>query len=246
MPSTLPGRALVVIPAWNEEEALPGVLKELSAIPVDLDVVVVNDGSLDRTSEVARAHGARVLDLSVNLGVGGAMRAGFRYAMRSGYDVVVQLDADGQHDPSAIPQLLKALDDEHLDIVIGARFAGSGAYEASGPRRAAMRLFAVVLSRITHAQLTDTTSGFKAMGPRAVALFSRDYPAEYLGDTVEALVIAARAGLRVGQVGVVMRPRQAGSPSHSPFKAALFLGRASFALIMALLRPRAQRVSTLA
>ena len=232
-----------MIPAWNEEEALPRVLEELSAIPGQLDVVVVNDGSLDRTSAVARAHGAQVLDLSVNLGVGGAMRAGFKYAVRSGYDIVVQLDGDGQHDPSAIPQLLQALADERLDIVIGARFTGSGTYEASGARRAAMRLFAAVLSRITHAKLTDTTSGFKAMGPRAVALFSSDYPAEYLGDTVEALVIAARAGLRVGQVGVVMRQRQAGTPSHSPFKAALFLGRASFALVMALLRPRAQHGS---
>lgn len=237
MPSASPERLLVVIPAWNEEETLPAVVAELRAAVPDADVVVVNDGSTDRTSDVARAAGALVIDLPINLGVGGAMRCGYTYALRHGYDATVQLDADGQHDPADVPRLLEALAAEEADVVIGARFAGVGEYEARGPRLWSMRLLARVLSRVAGTRLTDTTSGFKASGPRAIRLFASNYPAEYLGDTVESLVIASRVGLRIRQVGVAMRPRAGGTPSHGPVKAAIFLGRAAMALVISLSRP---------
>jgi glycosyltransferase involved in cell wall biosynthesis len=176
-----------------------------------------------------------VAELPVNLGVGGAMRLGFKYALAHGYSNVVQIDADGQHDPANVPALLAALDG--ADLVIGARFAGAGNYEARGPRRWAMRLLAHVLSRTTGTRLTDTTSGFKASGPRAVRLFASHYPAEYLGDTIEALVIASRAGCTVAQVPVSMRVRAGGQPSHAPLRAAGYLGRAFVALGFALIRP---------
>lgn len=178
-----------------------------------------------------------VLDLPINLGVGGAMRAGYKFAWREGYDVAIQLDADGQHDPREVPNLLTAMMSEQADVVIGARFAGEGAYSVRGPRRWAMRVLSVVLSKVARTRLTDTTSGFKASNRRAIALFSREYPAEYLGDTIESLVISARSGLRVRQVGVSMRPRAGGTPSHNPLKAALFLARAILALLIALTRP---------
>lgn len=165
------------------------------------------------------------------------MRAGYRFALRRGYDVSVQLDADGQHNPADIPRLVETMRAEHADVVIGARFAGVGTYTARGPRRWSMRILATTLSRVTRTQLTDATSGFKACNRRAIRLFSANYPAEYLGDTVESLVIAARAGLTVRQVGVAMRPRAGGTPSHSPLRAAVFLGRAVFALLIALSRP---------
>jgi glycosyltransferase involved in cell wall biosynthesis len=231
---------LIVIPAWNEELALPAVLAEVAATLPDVDVLVVNDGSTDATSAVARSAGVVVVDLPINLGVGGAMRAGFRYARASGYQVVVQLDGDGQHDPRSVRELLQKMEETRADVVIGARFAGAGSYEARGPRRAAMKVLSVVLSRIARTPLTDTTSGFKASGPAAVALFAREYPAEYLGDTVESLVIAARAGLVVVQHPVQMRVRAAGRPSHSPVKAAVFLVRAFAALAVALTRPRSR------
>lgn len=233
-----------MIPAFNEELALPGVLRELAdlrssaaALPT-IDVLVVSDGSRDRTAAVARSQGVAVLDLPINLGVGGAMRTGFKYAFRHGYDAVVQLDADGQHDPSAIPTLVAAAEAEGADVVIGARFAGAGRYTAKGPRRAAMRVLSVVLSRVARTRLTDTTSGFKLTTGGALPLFAAEYPAEYLGDTVESLVLAARAGLQVTQVPVAMRPRQGGRPSHGPFRAAVFLLRALLALVVALSRPR--------
>jgi glycosyltransferase involved in cell wall biosynthesis len=227
---------LIVIPAWNEEETIASVLEEVAREVPHADVLVVNDGSTDRTTHVVAATGTRVLDLPINLGVGGAMRAGFKFARRHGYSVVVQLDADGQHNPADVPLLVKTLSAANADIVIGARFAGVDSYEVRGPRWWAMRVLSAILSRIARTKLTDTTSGFKAHSRRAVELFAADYPAEYLGDTVEALVIAARAHLVVTQASVTMRPRQGGRASHSPIKAAVFLGRAALALTLALSR----------
>lgn len=224
------------MPAFNERETVADVIREVRNALPGASVLVVDDGSADTTARVARDAGATVLRLPFNVGVGGAMRLGFRYAVDSGYANVLQIDSDGQHDPQNAARLLEGLSD--ADIVVGARFAGQGEYDVRGPRRWAMRLFAAVLSRVTKAPLTDPTSGFKAMGPRAIGLFSRDYPAEYLGDTLEALVIAARAGLVVRQIPVAMRPRAGGNPSHNPLKAAIYLGRATVALLVALIRPR--------
>jgi glycosyltransferase involved in cell wall biosynthesis len=226
---------LVVMPALNEEDAIGAVIAEVKAALPGVACLVVDDGSTDATSVVAREAGALVARLPFNLGVGGAMRLGFAYALQNGYDNVVQVDADGQHDPRSVAALVAALDG--ADLVLGARFAGVGEYEARGPRRWAMRVLSTVLSRITRTRLTDTTSGFKASGPRAVRLFAEHYPAEYLGDTIEALVIAARAGCVVRQVPVTMRPRAGGVPSHNPLKSAVYLGRAAVALIFALMRP---------
>jgi glycosyltransferase involved in cell wall biosynthesis len=237
------GRAsslLVIVPAWNEEESLPGVLEELRSALPEADFLVVNDGSTDGTSRAAHAGGAMVLDLPINLGVGGAMRAGYKFAARDGYSQAVQVDADGQHDPADVTRVVDALASENADVVIGARFAGTGSYDARGPRRWAMSALSATLSRIAGTKLTDTTSGFRASNRRAIELFATEYPAEYLGDTIESLVIACRAGLRVRQVGVEMRPRSGGAPSHSPMKASIFLGRAILALVIALSRPMKQ------
>lgn len=227
-------RVLVVLPALNEENNIDKIVAEVMAELPEAAVLVVDDGSTDHTSARAREAGAQVARLAVNLGVGGAMRTGFRYAVRHGYDIVVQVDADGQHNPAEVPDLLRELD--RADLVIGARFAGKGDYKARGPRRWAMKVFSVVLSWISGQKLTDVTSGFKAAGPRAVELFARHYPAEYLGDTLESLVMAVRAGLQVRQVPVAMRMRTTGTPSTSPVKSAVYLVRAALALLLALMR----------
>jgi glycosyltransferase involved in cell wall biosynthesis len=238
VPETLEAtrRVLIVLPALNEENNVSAVVAKVKAAMPDAGVLVVDDGSTDNTSAVAREAGADVARLAVNLGVGGAMRTGFRFAKARGYNVVVQVDADGQHDPDELAALLAGLDD--ADLVIGSRFAGRGSYKASGPRRWAMVALSIVFSRLAKTKLTDVTSGFKAAGPRAVALFSRYYPAEYLGDTVESLVMALRAGLKVKEVPVVMLERMSGKPSASPYKAAVYLSRAGLALLLALVRRR--------
>ncbi len=227
-------RALIVVPAWNEEQAVAATVHEIHAAVPSIPVLVVDDGSTDRTVEVARAAGALVLELPYNLGVGGAMRAGFRYAIRHGYNAAVQVDADGQHNPAEVPLLLAKLSE--ADIVIGARFAERGDYAVRGPRKWAMSVLAKVMSRLARTKLTDVTSGFKATGGRALPVFADNYPVEYLGDTVESLVIALRSGCKVTQVGAHMRPRRGGNPSHSPWKAMVYLFRAFFALLLALIR----------
>jgi glycosyltransferase involved in cell wall biosynthesis len=229
-------RVLIVMPALNEQASVGSVVEQVKRSLPEADLLVVDDGSVDDTGRLARAAGAEVARLAVNLGVGGAMRTGFRYAAARGYDVVVQVDADGQHDPEEVAALLRGLDD--ADIVIGSRFAGKGAYKASGPRKYAMVVLSLVFSRLAKRRLTDVTSGFKAMGPRAIKLFAGYYPAEYLGDTVESLVMAIRAKLKITEIPVVMRERVGGTPSHSPVKSAVYLSRAGLALLLALLRRR--------
>ncbi len=233
-PSTSP-RVLVIVPAWNEQESVGATVREIRETNPDVDILVIDDGSGDDTVERAVAAGAEVCQLPFNLGVGGAMRTGYRHALRHGYDVAVQIDADGQHDPRFLPSLIAGLED--ADIAIGARFARSGdPYVVRGPRRWAMVMLAKVLSRLSHTRLTDVTSGFRASNRRAIAVFASHYPAEYLGDTVESLVIAVRTGCRVSQIPVDMRSRSAGQPSSSPLRSAVYLVRAVVALSLALVR----------
>ena len=229
-------RTLIVIPAFNEAGSVARVIADVREALPGAGCLVVDDGSRDATSDRARSAGAWVARLPVNLGVGGAMRTGFRFAQRHGFERVVQVDADGQHLPSEVPKLLAALDD--ADVVIGARFAGTGEYRASGPRRWAMIMLAGVLSRVTGTRLTDATSGFRAVGPAGLAVFAEDFPAEYLGDTVEALVIASRAGCRIAQVPVRMEERAAGEPSQNAFRSTMYLARVCLALGFAVARPQ--------
>ena len=236
MPETLrtEPRVLAVVPAFNEEASVARTIEELREAHPDLDILVVDDGSGDRTAAIARRAGALVCQLPYNLGVGGAMRAGYRYALRHRYDAAVQVDADGQHDPTYLKLLIDGL--ETHDIVVGARFAGEGEYRARGPRRWAMRLLAFTLSRLAHNKMTDVTSGFRAANRRAIRVFADHYPAEYLGDTVESLVIAIRAGCTVTQVPVHMRVRAGGQASQTPLRASIYLLRAVVALSLALVR----------
>ncbi|MEV0808717.1 glycosyltransferase family 2 protein [Micromonospora sp. NPDC050200] len=227
-------RVLIIIPALNESGSIADVVGEVRGELPGVDVLVVDDGSTDRTAAVAAAAGARVAKLPYNLGVGGAMRLGYRYARDNDYDVAIQIDADGQHDPRYVPKLVDLLDE--TDLVIGARFAGEGDYSVRGPRRWAMVMLSAVLSKVAKTKLTDTTSGFRAANRRVIEMFAGWYPAEYLGDTVETLVHTARRGYQIRQVPVAMRKRMAGTPSHSPAKAMIYLGRAFAVLTLALIR----------
>jgi glycosyltransferase involved in cell wall biosynthesis len=227
-------RVLVVMPAWNEAGSIADVVTEVRGELPDVDVLVVDDGSSDDTAKRAAAAGAVVVRLPYNLGVGSAMRTGYRYARDHGYDVAIQVDADGQHDPRYVPKLVDALNE--ADIVIGARFAGVGDYTVRGPRRWAMRVLSAVISRFARTRLTDTTSGFRACNRRLIELFAQWYPAEYLGDTIETLVRVSRSGYRIAQVPTAMRTRMAGTPSQSPVKATLYLARAMIILLLALIR----------
>ena len=202
-------RLLVVIPALNEEETIGAVIAD-ARTHLASDVLVIDDGSSDATAANARGAGATVLSLPYNLGVGGALRTGLRYAAGHGYNRVLQLDGDGQHAAREAKRVLDLLEEGH-DLVIGSRFAAG--YQLGHTRRLTMGVLSRIVSRRLGARITDTTSGFRAMGPAAIELFSRRYPADYLSDTVEALLLAGDAGLRVAEVDVEMRQRQGGVPS---------------------------------
>lgn len=238
---TVPARTpdtLVIMPAWNESESIGNTIREVFEFGPPCDVLVVDDGSRDNTAQVARAAGATVLQLPFNMGVGGAMRTGFKYAKSHGYSQVIQVDADGQHDPRDIKAVLDGL--QHADIAIGARFADKGNYTVRGPRKWAMKVLAWTISRVAGTTLTDVTSGFRAANIKAIRQYVDHYPAEYLGDTIDSLVVAIRSGCTVRQVAVSMRARQGGTPSHDPLKAAIYLGRSGMALLFALTRKKTE------
>jgi len=228
------GKVLVVIPAFNEEAAVADVIASVRLAVPDADVLVVDDGSRDRTSQVARLAGARVATLPFNLGVGGAMRTGFRHALREGYDAVVQVDGDGQHDARFIPHLVQALD--HVDIAVGTRFGDECVYAVRGPRRWAMVGVAEGISALMGTRIDDATSGFRAAGPRAIRVYAEHYPAEYLGDTLETLVIARKSSLSVTQVPVAMRHRTTGRPSHGAVRSGVEFLRAVCVVALGLVR----------
>lgn len=224
-------KTLIAIPAYNEEASIGAVIADLAGHhPLD-HVVVIDDGSSDATSQIARDAGVRVIRHAVNLGVGAAMGTAFKFAARNGYEAMVQLDADGQHRPEFLALLLKHTGD--FDIVIGSRFAGANGYRSTWARRNVQRVIAWTVSAYARTKLTDVTSGFRVSGPRAIALFSQHYPVEYLGDTVESIVLAVRQGLTVREVPVVMHERAAGLPSQSIFRATLYTGRILLILVLA-------------
>lgn len=210
-------RTLIIIPAFNEEGPLPSTLADLRTAAPQFDVLVVDDGSTDSTSAVAANAGVTVARLPYNLGIGGALRTGFQYAVRRGYDRAVQFDADGQHDATEIRHLLEALD-SGADMAIGGRFAQEEiTYEVGRVRGTAMRLLRLGVIALAGKRYSDTSSGFRAFSSPVLELFARTYPAEYM-DSVEALLLACYAGFDVVEVPTTMRPRQGGTASNRNLK----------------------------
>jgi glycosyltransferase involved in cell wall biosynthesis len=227
---------LVIVPALNEEAALEAVVAG-TRHALGAEVVVVDDGSTDRTGEVARAAGGVVLRHPFNLGVGAAVRTGLRYAVENGYETVLQLDGDGQHDPDEARLLLDRLERGDVDVVIGSRFEHG--YACSRSRRLIMRILASIVSRRLGTPVTDTTSGFRAFGGPAVGYFARVYPADYLSDTVEALLLAADGGLRVAEVPVRMRHRTTGTASTNVVSGTFHVARLLLVVLVHRFRRRA-------
>jgi glycosyltransferase involved in cell wall biosynthesis len=238
--AALPGlselRRVAIVPALNEEATIPGLIDELRAFDPDLDIVVVDDGSADRTAAVAAAKGARVLRLPFNLGIGGAVQTGFRYAFEHRYDIAVRLDGDGQHDPAELARVLEPVLRGDADIVVGSRFAGEVAdgYRSSRSRRVGIRLLARIVSRIVGQRVTDTTSGFQALNRRGIALFARDYPHDY--PEVEATVMVFRHRLRLVEVPVAMRERGAGRSSITAIRSIYYMVKVLLAIFVGLFR----------
>jgi glycosyltransferase involved in cell wall biosynthesis len=230
-------RVLCVVPALNEAHSITEVVQGLTEH--GFDVLVVDDGSLDGTAALAEAAGARVARMPFNVGIGGAVQTGYIAAQAGRYDVAVQVDADGQHPVDQVDLLVRTLVERKHDLVVGSRFIEATAYRAPRMRRFGIGFLKFLLKRATDAELTDTTSGFRAAGRRAIALFARSYPADY--PEVESLVVATRAGLTVSEVSVHMRQRQGGRSSITPLRSAYYMIKVSLAVLMVLMR-RPERV----
>ncbi|HEY3820514.1 MAG TPA: glycosyltransferase family 2 protein [Polyangiaceae bacterium] len=202
------GRVLVILPAYREEANLPGVLDELAASRLICDVLVIDDGSPDRSADVARERGAAVISHATNRGYGAALVTAYHHALEGDHDVIVQMDADGQHDPAQIANLVEGLARESADVALGSRMLAGGGHRASLPRLVGIHVFAWLGRRLTGRPMTDPTSGFAAMNRRAVAFLVKNTPRDF--PDLNVLVALDRAGLRVVEVPVTMRDRRSG------------------------------------
>ncbi len=216
-------RTLICIPAFNESESIADTLRSLLAFAPRENVIVIDDGSSDDTAIKARSLGITTLRLVVNQGVGAAMRTGFLFARENGFDRLIQFDADGQHLPEYLFEIEQRL--STFDVVVGSRFKEHRDYEVGIVRSLAMNFLSKSISGLISVKMTDVTSGFRGASRRAIELYSEHYPTEYLGDTVESLIIAHKHGLSISEVGVKMRPRFYGNPSNGPFRSTLSMFR---------------------
>jgi glycosyltransferase involved in cell wall biosynthesis len=231
---TTPLRVLVIIPAHNEEESLPGTLAEVRAKAPGVDILIVDDGSRDATAKVARENGVPVVRHPVNLGVGGALQTGFRFAYEHGYDIGVQLDADGQHDPSFLGVLLAPVIENRCDVSIGSRYVESSGYKAPLNRRLGMLLFSGVVKAALGQTITDTTSGFRAYNRAVMNVCQHDFPKDF--PDAPLLISFARRGFRLLEVPVVMRERIAGQSFYTLGKQLYYPYKNLLASLMALIR----------
>ncbi|HET7043433.1 MAG TPA: glycosyltransferase family 2 protein [Gaiellaceae bacterium] len=230
-------RRVAIVPALNEELSLPRVVDELRAFDPGLEIVVVSDGSTDRTAEVARECGAHAIRLPFNLGIGGAVQTGFRYAYENGFDLAVRVDGDGQHDASQLERVVAPVLAGEADIAVGSRFVGREGYRSSRSRRVGIRILAWTVSRLVGQRVTDTTSGFQAVNRAGIALFARDYPHDY--PEVEATVMVFRHELRLVEVPVSMREREHGRSSITALRSIYYMIKVLLALFVGLFRRKA-------
>lgn len=229
-------KTLIIVPAYNEEQALPATLNDLRTHFSPGDILVVNDGSADGTSAAARRAGVNVIDLPANMGIGVAMQTGYIYAARNGYGSAVQCDADGQHPPAEIGELLERLAAEGADMVIGSRFLDrkKEGFKSLFLRRQAIRFFSWWIWLLTGVRVYDVTSGFRVAGGRAIAIFANDYPFDY--PEPEAIVLLTRHGCRIGETPVSMRDRQGGVSSIGPLAAVYYMVKVSIGILVTRLR----------
>jgi len=228
-------RKAIIIPAFNEEESIGCLLDELARDVPGIDVIVINDGSRDSTAVLAKRKHVTVLDIPCNLGVGGAVQAGFRFAYDRGYRYVIRIDGDGQHPPVEIPRLIAAMAKGDADLVIGSRFAGKRSYVSTLIRFLGIKILAVFLSHICKSRITDPTSGFWMVNRKLLYYFAHDYPTEY--QEPEAIALLRRYGFSFKEEPVNFRPRRAGRSSIGAWGTVYYMMKVGLALLVDRIRP---------
>ena len=230
-------KILAIVPAFNESGNIQRTLNEIKSAPFSVDILVVNDGSTDTTAAEAKAAGGRVISLPFNLGIGGALQTGFRFADKYQYDFAVQIDGDGQHEVSHLEALFAPVFRGEADIAIGSRFIKPFlGYRSSFVRRIGIHFFAYLISFLTHYEITDPTSGFRAFNRKAIKAFARYYPQDF--PEPESIVVAKKCGMKIVEVPVEMRKRRAGQSSIRYFYTLYYMIKVTFAILLGMLKQR--------
>ncbi len=227
-------KKLVIIPAYNEQGGIEKTVRDILEHAPDFDYVIVNDCSTDRTLEICKKNGYCVLDLPVNLGIGGSVQTGYMYAFRCGYDVAVQFDGDGQHNARYLNDMADKLENERLDMVIGSRYIKKEGFQSSGIRRIGIRYFTGMIRLVTGKKITDPTSGMRMAGRDVIEMYAKNYPKDY--PEPESVVAALKAGKKVGEIPVRMNAREEGVSSISPRKSVYYMIKVSLAILIAAVR----------
>ena len=221
-------RTLIIIPAYNEAEGIEKVVDNIVQNYPQYEYIVINDGSSDDTRDICRERGYQYLNLSINLGIGGAVQTGYKYAKDKGYDVAVQIDGDGQHDIAFLEEMLPILEQEEADIVIGSRFIDKEGFQSSVARRTGIKILSALIFMCTGCKVKDVTSGFRAVNKRFIDIYAKNYPIDY--PEPEAIVAARRSGFRVMDVPVVMNERTAGVSSIGALDSAYYMVKVILAI----------------
>lgn len=223
-------KILVLIPCYNEEENIVRVVERLKATCPDVDYLVINDCSTDASADILRKGGYNFLDLPVNLGIGGGIQSGYKYAVQNGYDITIQMDGDGQHDPAYLMDVIAPVAEGKLDMAVGSRFVKKEGFQTSFMRRVGIKFLSGLIYLLSGVRVLDVTSGFRACGKEMTAYFSRHYASDY--PEPEAILAATLSGYRVGEVPVIMQERMGGVSSIHSFKSAYYMIKVSLSLII--------------
>jgi glycosyltransferase involved in cell wall biosynthesis len=225
-------KALVIIPAHNEEDNIIELTRKLDKYPVD--ILVINDFSSDRTSEYCYREHVNVIDLPCNLGIGGAVQTGYKYAYKNGYDIAIQVDGDGQHKPEFIERLIEPLISGRADMVIGSRYIDKDGFQSTALRRVGIKYFSMLIRLFTKQKITDPTSGFRACNAKIIKIFAYRYPTDY--PEPESIVHLLRNKLRIIEIPVIMQERQGGVSSIRSLRSAYYMIKVSLAIVIDVLR----------
>ena len=223
-------KVLLIIPAYNEEESLRSLIEEIKAVCPEVDYLVVNDCSSDDTERLLEEFGANYITLPCNMGIGGAVQSGYRYAAQNGYDIAIQIDGDGQHDVRFVKDMVKLIEDKQADVVIGSRFIDKEGFQSSQARRIGIRILSVLIRLMCGAKVKDVTSGFRAVNRRFIELFAENYPDDY--PEPEVIVTAKLYGAMINEVPVVMRERTTGKSSINLKRSIYYMIKVSLAIII--------------
>lgn len=229
-------KKLIIIPAYNEEENIEKTVEAILKKSPNFNYVIINDCSKDRTREICEKKGYNIVNLPINLGIGGAVQTGYRYALEYGYDIAVQVDGDGQHDPAFLEQMAEVLEKENMDMVIGSRFIDKEGFQSSAMRRIGIKYFTVLIKILTGKAITDPTSGLRMIGKNIIALYASEYPKDY--PEPESVVTVLRKGMKVKEIPVVMKSRQGGVSSINPSKSVYYMIKVTLAILVESIRKR--------